>query len=56
MTSTPVVVDGAGVHIVIFPTLGGATVLRAAPFPVWQDEGKPPLAGAGRRRLIEEHP
>jgi hypothetical protein len=42
--------------MMIFTTLGGATVLRARPFPEWQDEGKHPPAGVGRRRLIEEHP
>ena len=35
--------SGAAVSgIVIFATLGGATALRAAPFPEWQDEGASP--------------
>jgi len=44
------------IDIVIFPMLGRGTALRASPFPEWQDEGKHPPVGAGRRQLIEEHP
>jgi hypothetical protein len=42
--------------IVIFPMLGGGTALRAAPFPEWQDEGKPSPAERGADDCIEEHP
>src|SRR5215212_647281 len=42
---------GVGVGAVIIATLGEATVLPAASFPEWQDEGKAPPARAGRRRL-----
>jgi hypothetical protein len=41
---------------VIITTLGEATVLRATPFPEWQDEGKPPPARAGQDDCIEENP
>jgi hypothetical protein len=42
---------------VIFPTLGGATVLRAAPFPEWQDEVQPPPPKErDADDCIEEHP
>jgi hypothetical protein len=44
------------IDIVIFPTLGGGTALRAAPFPKWQDEGKPPPAERGADDCLEEHP
>jgi hypothetical protein len=41
---------------VIIPTLGSGTALRAAPFPEWQDEGKPPPAWRVADDCIEEHP
>jgi hypothetical protein len=40
---------------VIFPTLGRETALPAAPFPEWQDEGKPPPIEWGADDCIEEH-
>jgi hypothetical protein len=55
-----VVVWRLRVGIVIFPTLGGATALRAAPFPEWQDEAMAPAAPAPKERdaddCNEEHP
>jgi hypothetical protein len=35
---------------------GRGTALRAAPFPEWQDEGKPPPAERGADDCLEEHP
>jgi hypothetical protein len=52
-----VVVCRVRVGIVISPTLGGATALRAASFPEWQDEGKPPRPmERDADDCIEEHP
>ena len=52
----PVVVCGVRSDIVIFPTLGGATALRAAPFPEWQDEGGTRPLERDADDCIEEHP
>jgi hypothetical protein len=44
------------IDTVIIPTLWRGTALRAAPFPEWQDEGKPPPAERVADDCIEEHP
>jgi hypothetical protein len=39
---------------VIIATLGISTVLRASPFPEWQDEAKPPQNERAVDHSIEE--